>query len=164
MESDYGEDELILIQVEVLVGCQRIAQALDDDIQIDTAVTEALSARDYSDAREGFPNEKELSSRFGSLMSSYTTKIDAIIITTDRIYITEIKSRNHQITGLHDLNEGVGQVLMNRDCFQEDYGIPLRRCRSHILPAGQMVRASSPAQSRTGHPPLRTYASRSVSV
>ena len=121
VESDYNEDELALIQVEVPVGCKRVAQAFDDDIRTDTTVAEVLSPRDYSDVPKGFPDEKELSSQFGFRMSSYTTKIDAIIITTDCIYITEVKSRNQRITGLHDVNEGFGQVLMNRDRFQEDH-------------------------------------------
>lgn len=121
MVSDHDEDDLELIQVEVPVGCQRVAQAFDDDLQTDTTVAEALSTRDYSDAPKGFLDEKALSNRFGFRMSSYTTKIDAIIITTDRIYITEVKTRNQRITGLHDVNEGFGQVLMNRDRFQEDY-------------------------------------------
>ena len=47
VESDYDDDEFALIQVEVPVGCQRVAQAFDDDIQTDTTVAEALSARDY---------------------------------------------------------------------------------------------------------------------
>lgn len=120
-ESDYDECELELVQVEVPVGCQRVAQAFDDNLQTDTTVDEVLSPRDYSDTPKGFPDEKDLSTRFGFRMSSYTTKIDAIIITTGRIYITEIKTRNQRITGLHDVNEGFGQALMNRDRFQEDY-------------------------------------------
>jgi len=87
VESDYDEDNLELIQVEVPVGCQRVAQAFDDDIQLNTTIAEALSTRENSDSPKGSPYERDLSNRFGFRMSAYTTKIDAIIITTDRVYI-----------------------------------------------------------------------------
>lgn len=121
VESEYNETEFELIQVEVPVGCQRTAQAFDDEIQTDMSLDEILAVRDHSDTPAGFPDEKELSSRFGFRMSSYTAKIDAIIVMSDRIYITEVKTRNQRITGLHEVYEGFGQVLMNRDRFIEDY-------------------------------------------
>ena len=121
VESDYDKDEVELIQVEVPVGCQRVAQAFNKNIQTNLAVSEVLSTRSYSEKPNGFYDEKELSNQFGTRMSIYTTKIDAVIITTDRIYITEIKTRNQRISGLHDVNSGFGQVIMNRDRFEEDY-------------------------------------------
>lgn len=121
VESEYDENEFELIQVEVPVGCQRTAQAFDDEIQTDMPLDEILAARNHSDTPAGFPDEKELSSRFGFRMSSYTAKIDAIIVMLDKIYITEVKTRNQRITGLHEVYEGFGQVLINRDRFKEDY-------------------------------------------
>lgn len=121
VESEYNENEFELIQVEVPVGCQRTAHAFDDDIQTDMTLDEILSARNHSDTPAGFPDEKELSDRFGFRMSSYTAKIDAVIVMSNEIYITEVKTRNQRITGLHEVYEGFGQVLMNRDRFIEDY-------------------------------------------
>jgi hypothetical protein len=121
-ESTFTPDDFDLVQVEVPIGLQRVASAFDELIQSeDRSLTEILTPHRHTDNPRGFPMEKELSNRYGFRMVSYTSKIDVVIVTTETIYITEIKTRNQQIEGLHDLYEGLGQILMNRDRFHEDY-------------------------------------------
>lgn len=121
VEAPYSERALKLVQVEVPVGCQRVAESFDDSIETDRSLSTILSHRSQSDNPEGFTDEKELARRYGSRMVSYTAKIDAIIVTTETIWVTEIKTRNQRIEGIHDAYEGFGQVLMNCDRFVEDY-------------------------------------------
>lgn len=121
VEAPHSERALKLVQVEVPVGCQRVAEAFDDSIETDRSLSDILSRRSQSDNPEGFPDEKELARRYGSRMVSYTAKIDAIIVTTETIWVIEVKTRNQCIEGIHDAYEGFGQVLMNCDRFAEDY-------------------------------------------
>jgi len=120
-ETEYQSDDFELIQVEVPIGCQRVASAFDKDTTTDISLSDVLASRSYSGVPRGFPDEKELSNRYGFSMTSYTAKADAVIITQNRTFVIEVKTRNQRIEGLHDVNEGFGQVLMNRDRFQEDY-------------------------------------------
>jgi len=54
-------------------------------------------------------------------MASCTAKVDAVAVTDEVVWVVEIKTRNQCIEGMHDAYEGFGQVLMNRDRFEEDY-------------------------------------------
>jgi hypothetical protein len=121
VEGPYSGEEIDLVQVEMPVGCQRVADAFDGTIDIDRPISSVLTEQSYSGQPEGFPDESELARRFGSRMTSYTAKVDAVIITTDVVWITEVKTRNQRVEGIHDAYEGFGQVLMNRDRFEEDY-------------------------------------------
>jgi hypothetical protein len=121
VEGPYSGEEIDLVQVEMPVGCQRVADAFDDTIDIDRPISTVLKEQSYNGQPEGFVDEKELARRFGSRMTSYTAKVDAVIITTDVVWITEIKTRNQRVEGMHDAYQGFGQVLMNRDRFEEDY-------------------------------------------
>jgi hypothetical protein len=121
VEGPYSGEEIDLVQVEMPVGCQRVADAFDETIDIDRPISSVLTEQSYSGQPEGFPDATELARRFGSRMASYTAKVDAVIITTDVVWVTEVKTRNQRINGMHDAYEGFGQVLMNRDRFEEDY-------------------------------------------
>ena len=121
VEGPYSDEALDLLQVEMPVGCRRVSDAFNDTIDIDRSLSSVLAPRSYSDQPQGFPDEKELARRFGSPMTSYTAKVDAIIITTETVWVTEVKTRSQCIEGMHDAYEGFGQVLMNRDRFKEDY-------------------------------------------
>jgi hypothetical protein len=120
-ESPYSDDAIDLLQTEVPVGCQRVADAFDDVIDIDRSISTVLAPRTYTGLPEGFLNEKELSQQFGSRMASYTAKADAVAVTDEVVWVIEIKTRSQCIEGMHDAYEGFGQILMNRDRFKEDY-------------------------------------------
>ena len=121
VEGSYTEEELKLVQVEVPVGSQRVATAFNENITVDCSITAVLSPRPHSRSPAGFPDEKKLARQFGSRVASYTAKIDVVIITTETVWVIEIKTRNQRIEGMHDAYEGFGQVLMNRDRLEEDY-------------------------------------------
>lgn len=120
-ELPYSDDAIDLLQPEVPVGCQRVADAFDDVIDTDRSISAVLAPQAYTGLPEGFLNEKELSQQFGSRMASYTAKVDAVAVTDKIVWVVEIKTRNQCIKGMHDAYEGFGQVLMNRDRFREDY-------------------------------------------
>lgn len=120
-ESPFSTDAIDLLQAEVPVGCQRVADAFDDVIYTDRSISTVLAPRTYTDLPEGFLNKKELSQQFGSRMASCTAKADAVAVTDEIVWVVEIKTRNQCIEGMHDTYEGFGQVLMNRDRFAEDY-------------------------------------------
>jgi len=108
-------EDIELVQVEVPVGCQRVAEAFDEPIETDQSISDVLGGS------QGFLDEKDLSNLYGFRMVSYTAKADAVIITSDTVFMTEIKTRNQRIEGVHDAYEGFGQVVMNLDRFREDY-------------------------------------------
>lgn len=120
-ESPLPYDDIEFAQVEVPVGAQRVARALGKDVETDMSMDEVLESTEYTDAPQGFPNEKDLSDRYGFAYPNHMTKVDAVIVTKDTVYVTEVKTSGERITGLSDVNKGFGQVLMNRDRFLEDY-------------------------------------------
>lgn len=121
VEAPISRDSYEHIQVQVPVGMHRVGAVFDERIGLDQPIADVLEPRNYSDARQGFYTEKDLSQRFGSHMVSYTAKIDAILLTPDTLYLVEIKTHNQGVEGMHDVYEGFGQILMNHDRFAEDY-------------------------------------------
>jgi len=121
VESPLSYDDIEFVQVELPVGAQRVANVLGKDIETDMPIEDALAPSEYSGKPQGFPNEKELSDRYGFAYPNHMTKIDAVVVTNDTVYVTEVKTTGERISGLSDINKGFGQVLMNRDRFVEDY-------------------------------------------
>jgi len=141
VEGPYSGEEIDLVQVEMPVGSQRVADAFDNNIDTDRPISSILTEQPYSGQPEGFPDESELARHFGSRMTSHTAKVDAVIITTDVVWVTEVKTRNQRVEGMHDAYEGFGQVLMNRDRFEEDYPTIQREreVKSLLLAEGSKV-------------------------
>lgn len=57
-ESPCSTDAIDLLQTEVPVGCQRVADAFDDVIYTDRSISTVLAPRIYTDLPEGFLNKK----------------------------------------------------------------------------------------------------------
>jgi len=126
-ETTLDPADVQLIQAEVPVGLQRIASAQNQAIDTDKNLNEILASQNHGDCIHGFPTAKEISSQWGFSKNSYSAKVDCLLVTTDTIYIIEMKTRAQRIQGLHDVYEGLGQILMNHDRFEEDYPTVLEK-------------------------------------
>lgn len=120
VESDYNPSDFDLIQVQVPVGIQRTA-GKEKEVKSDLALEEVLSSAEHVKSIKGFLTEKEISDKWGALRVSITAKVDVISVLRDCVYVIEIKTKEQGIEGMHDVYEGFGQVIMNKDRFVEDY-------------------------------------------
>lgn len=120
-ETELDSADVDVIQAEVPVGIQRVATTLGEDIDTDLGLDEVLEPRTHVDCVRGFRTAKELANKWGFSKNWYTANIDCLMVANGTVYVIEMKTRAQQIDGLHDVYEGFGQVLMNRDRFIEDY-------------------------------------------
>lgn len=120
-ETELDPADVVVIQGEVPVGIQRVATALEEVINTDLGLDEVLEPRTHGDCIRGFRTAKELASNWGFSKNWYTADIDCLLVTNGEVYVMEMKTRAQRIEGMHDVYEGYGQVMMNRDRFVEDY-------------------------------------------
>ena len=121
VESPYNPDDFELIQVEVPVGIQRVAKVFHKNIETDLTLSEVLEPTRITQTPKGFLTEKDISDRWGAGMVPHTANVDAIAIMKKFVYVIEIKTKQQKIKGIHEVYEGLGQVIMNKDRFIEDY-------------------------------------------
>lgn len=121
IESELEPENVDLIQAELPVGAQCVAHALNEDIDTDLRLDDALEPRTHADCVRGFRTAKDLSDNWGFSKNLYTGSVDCLLVTDGTVYVIEMKTRGQRIEGMHDVYEGFGQVLMNHDRFRDDY-------------------------------------------
>jgi len=85
-------------------------------VETDISLEEVLGHK-----RTGFLTKDEISLEWGARVAVHCVYMDALFILKDCVYITEIKTKGEKIKGLGDVYKGVGQVIMYRELFKEDY-------------------------------------------
>lgn len=119
-EADVDTSTYELIQSEVPLGLQRVANAFEIEIDSDRSREELLSKRNGGEP-VGFPTAKDISQNHGFGRQAYTSSADVIMVRDTTIDIFEVKTRNERIEGVNDIHEAFGQILMYLDRFSEDF-------------------------------------------
>jgi hypothetical protein len=119
-EADVDPSTYELIQTEVPLGLQRVANAFGIEIDSDRSKKELLGKRDRGQPT-CFPTAKDISRNHGFGRQAYTSSADIIMVRNTTIDIFEVKTRNEQIEGINDIHEAFGQLIMYLDRFGEDF-------------------------------------------